>query len=105
MNTSWTDDEWYNFLDDLSSNSGRYVPVIGPELMVYQEGERTVSVYQLLGERLADKLRVDRKQLPAAFGLGDVIRSYQLRRGDFTSAMPYASIAGARPKSPGESLV
>ncbi len=34
MNETWTEDHWYDFLDDLSANTGRYVLVIGPEKMV-----------------------------------------------------------------------
>ncbi len=92
MKEHWTNDHWYDFLDDLSSNSGRYVPVVGSELMVYQEAGKRISVHQKLAKRLAAKLRVDTKELSEPFGLIEVIRTYQLRRKDFVSAKPYSSI-------------
>lgn len=92
MNETWTEDHWYDFLDDLSSNAGRYVPVIGAEVMVYEEGGKRIGVHQKLGERLAEKLRVATGDLAPGFGLTEVIRAYQLRRKDFVSARPYAAI-------------
>ncbi len=88
----WTEHDWYDFLDDLSSNSGKYLPVVGSELMVYHESGKYISVHQKLAERLAEKLRVVTDKLSKQFGLTEVIRAYQLRRNDFLSAKPYAAI-------------
>lgn len=89
--TAWSDDEWYAVLDDLQSNPDRYIPVIGPELMQVRDGDRSVNLLCLLGERVADKLRLSRSEL-ASTDIKDVVRVYLMRRRKFDLDKPYAAI-------------
>lgn len=90
--TNWSDDDWYDFLDDLKSGPGRYIPVIGSELIVIREGNKTVNLLQILSERVADKLRVRKDDLSGTPTISDVVRAYLTRRQSFNLDVPYTAI-------------
>lgn len=60
---------------------GRVIPVIGPELLVFEQDGAKTDLYSLLAGRLADKLAVDRADLPKQFSLDDVALRYFENRG------------------------
>ena len=97
--SQWKEDQWGYFLDDLKSGPGRYIPVIGPELMVVRDGDSTHNLLGLLAQRVADKLRVPSGNLPVAADLKDVIRAYQTGRGRYDVGAPYTAIIEALAES------
>jgi hypothetical protein len=90
--TSWSDDQWYDFLDDLKSGPGKYIPVIGSELIVVRDGNKTVNLLQLLSERVAEKLRVRKDDLSDSPSISDIVRAYLTRRQSFNLDAPYTAI-------------
>ena len=60
----------------------RVVPVIGSELIsIARDGADSSTLYTLLAQRLADKLKVDIATLPAAPSLNDVTSAFVSRGG------------------------
>lgn len=60
----------------------RVVPVIGPELISIPQGSSgNITLYALLAQRLAEKLKVEIATLPAAPSLNDVTSAFASRGG------------------------
>jgi hypothetical protein len=71
---------WDNLLDYIQDRT--VVPVIGPELVTVQEGDREVPLYRWLAQRLATDLELPSTALSANFGLNEVVSLYLRRRGE-----------------------
>jgi hypothetical protein len=97
------EDFWDNLLDYIQD--GTVIPVIGPELVTIREGDREVSLYRWLAQRLAGDLNLPIAELPESFGLNDVVSMHLRRRGEREElyAQIHRMLRNAAPK-PSESL-
>src|SRR5262249_21629364 len=71
---------WDNLLDYIQDRT--VIPVIGPELVTIQEGDREVTLYRWLAQRLAAGLALPTAELPEGFDLNDVVSLHLRRRGE-----------------------
>lgn len=71
------------FWDDLLEHieDGRVIPIIGSDLLVVEHEGRSVLLYQFIAERLAERLRIAREDIPQSPTLNDVVCRYLERRG------------------------
>ena len=69
---SASQDFWDDLLGHLKDRA--LLPVIGPELVTVQDGERRVTLSQLLGERLAERYQLAGSNGPP--GLDDAVGAY-----------------------------
>ena len=65
---------WEDLLEYI--DSGRVIPIVGPELVTVPRGQETPKLQRVLAERLVERLRLTESQLPPGFLLGDVVSSY-----------------------------
>jgi hypothetical protein len=59
-----------------------FIPVIGPELVTVQEGDRAVPLYRWVAQRLAADLELPATELPEGFDLNEVVSLHLRRRGE-----------------------
>lgn len=71
---------WDNLLDYIQDRT--VIPVIGPELVTVQEGDRDVPLYRWIAQRLAADLGLPTAELPVSFDLNDVVSLHLRRRGE-----------------------
>ena len=74
------EDFWDNLLDYIQDRT--VVPVIGSELVTVREDDRDVPLYGWIAQRLAGDLKLPTAELPARFGLNDVVSMHLRRRGE-----------------------
>lgn len=77
---------WDNLLDYIQDRT--VVPVIGPELVTVREGDREVTLYRWVAQRLAADLALPTAELPESFGLDDVVSMHLRRRGEREELYP-----------------
>jgi len=70
---------WSILLDSIEE--GRVVPIIGPELLVFELDGRRVDLQRVLADRLAEALEIAPKELPPDFRLDDVALRFFENRG------------------------
>ncbi len=78
---------WDDLLDYVEDRT--VVPVVGPELVTVREGDREVRLYRWVAERLAADLELPAAELPADFGLNDVVSLHLRRRGEREELYPH----------------
>ena len=71
-----SEDFWDDILGHLRDRV--LLPVVGPELVTVQDGERRVSLSRLLGERVAARYQLDVNPLS---GLDDAVGAFLATRG------------------------
>lgn len=71
---------WANLLDYIQDR--KVIPVIGPELVTVQDGDREVPLYRWVAQRLAADLELPAAELPQGFDLNDVVSLHLRRRGE-----------------------
>ncbi len=71
---------WDNLLDYIQDRT--VVPVIGPELVTVREGDRDVTLYRWLAQRLAADLQLPTAELGEGFDLNEVVSLHLRRRGE-----------------------
>src|SRR6185369_16280196 len=71
---------WDNLLDFIQDRT--VIPVIGPELVTVQDGDREVPLYRWLAQRLAADLNLPAAEPPESFDLNDVVSLHLRRRGE-----------------------
>jgi hypothetical protein len=69
-----------------------FVPVIGPELMIYNIDGKWISVYSLIARELAEELEIPITELPINFSIEEVLNVFHNREQDYTSTLPYYTI-------------
>ena len=72
-----------NAWDDLLSfiEERRVIPIVGPELLKVSSDDQPRLLYDLLAERLATRLNIDARELPAGYSLNDVVCRFLSHRG------------------------
>ncbi|HEX3525515.1 MAG TPA: toll/interleukin-1 receptor domain-containing protein [Thermoanaerobaculia bacterium] len=71
---------WDNLLDYIQD--GTVIPVIGPELVTVQDGDREVPLNRWVAQRLASALGLPTAELPEGFDLNEVVSLHLRRRGE-----------------------
>jgi hypothetical protein len=72
---------WANLLDYIQDRT--VIPVIGPELVTVQDGDREVPLYRWVAQRLAADLELPAAELPEGFDdLNEVVSLHLRRRGE-----------------------
>jgi len=59
----------------------RVIPIVGPDLMLVEDGANKCTLNQLLARKLAERLRMDAAALPSEAGLNDVVCQHLKARG------------------------
>ena len=77
--TALDDDAWDDLLSFIEEK--RVIPILGPELLQVATPEGPRQLYDWAAEKLASKLGVDTRQLPAAYTLNDVVCWFLSSRG------------------------
>ncbi len=75
----FSDDAWEDLLNYIEEK--RVVPIIGPELLRVETETGPRLLYDWLAEKLAARLNVDPRALPAPFTLNDVVCQFLSTRG------------------------
>ena len=73
-----SEDFWDDILGHLRDRV--ILPVVGPEIVTVQDGDRRVSLSRLLGERVAARYQLDVSWGPSS-GLGDAVGTFLAARG------------------------
>jgi hypothetical protein len=73
------EDAWEDLLSFVEER--RVIPIVGPELLMVATDERPRLLYDWVAERLATRLNVDTRRLPARFTLNDVVCLFLANRG------------------------
>lgn len=71
-----------------------FVPVIGPELMIYNIDGKWISIYSIIAKELAEELEISTAELTnqADYSIEDILNIFYKREQDYTSPLPYYSI-------------
>ena len=76
---AFDDDAWEDLLNYIEEK--RVVPIVGPELLRVETEAGPRLLYDWLAEKLAARLNVDARTLPAPFTLNDVVCQFLSARG------------------------
>ena len=77
--TPFDDDAWEDLLNYIEEK--RVIPIVGPELLRIETDAGPRPLYDWLAEKLAARLNVDARTLPAPFTLNDVVCQFLSARG------------------------
>lgn len=79
---------------DINLTPNKFIPVIGPELMIYNINGEWISIYDLIAEKLAIELQLSNfiPFDPKKNSLEDVVNAFYLRGTDFTETTPHCLI-------------
>jgi len=81
--------QWERLLTGIADH--QFIPIVGPELLVRDEGEQRIKLYQYLAQELVNQLNLDKATSSQSFTLDEVVREY-LRKPDHDLEELYFSV-------------